>query len=89
MATNYEFTADEIEQAFNLAEGCCECCGKRLSWARSRGNPGRGQWEAHHGGRSTPVILCTGDPENCHLNCGHAGDYQNRGITPRVHRERR
>jgi hypothetical protein len=46
MITNYEFTAEEIERAFNLAGGRCECCGKQLSWARSRGNPGRGQWEA-------------------------------------------
>jgi hypothetical protein len=22
-----------------------------------------------------PVILCSGSVENCHLNCGHDGDY--------------
>lgn len=89
MADDYEFTADEIERAFDQAGGKCECCGKKLSWGTSRANPGRGQWEAHHGSRSSPVILCTGDPENCHLNCGHAGDYQNPGVTPRVHSEQR
>jgi len=87
MADDYEFTADETEGAFDRAGGRCECCDKQLSWDRSRANPGRGQWEAHHGSRSSPVILCTGDPENCHLNCGHDGDYQNPGVTPRVHRE--
>lgn len=85
MADDYEFTADEVERAFDRSQGKCECCGKRLSWSRSRGNPGRGQWEAHHGSRASPVILCTGVPENCHLQCGHTGDYWNRGITPRVH----
>ena len=86
MANGYEFTPEEIEQAFRKAGGRCECCGKQLSWSSSRVNGGRGQWEAHHGSRSTPVILCTGGPENCHLNCGHNGNYRNRGITPRVHK---
>lgn len=85
MAYDYEFTPIEVEEAFDKAQGECECCGKQLSWSRSRGNPGRGQWEAHHGSRTSPVILCTGGPENCDLNCGHAGFYPNRGITPRVH----
>jgi hypothetical protein len=83
MIDSYEFTADEIERAFDRAGRMCECCGKQLAWGNSRANPGRGQWEAHHGGRSTPVILCVGGVENCHLNCGHRGDYQNRGVTPR------
>jgi hypothetical protein len=83
MADDYEFTADEIERTFYQADGACECCGKRLAWGNSRNNPGKGQWEAHHGSRPTPVILCTGGVENCHLNCGHKGNYQNRGVTPR------
>jgi hypothetical protein len=86
MSDQYEFSIEEIENAFEAAGGECECCGKKLSWDKSRANPGWGQWEAHHGSRSTPVILCTGDPENCHLNCGHDGNYQNTGVTPRVHK---
>ena len=86
MPDTYEFTAEEIEKAFDLAGDQCECCGKRLTWQNSRANGGPGKWEAHHGGRSTPVILCTGGPENCHLNCGHDGHWGNRGITPRFHR---
>ena len=86
MASEYEFTADEIERAFDGANGECECCGKKLGFGSSRQVGGRGAWEAHHGSRSAPVVLCTGEPENCHLNCGHDGDYQNRGITPRVHK---
>jgi hypothetical protein len=87
MADDYEFTDEEIEKAFDLSSGRCECCGKQLSWGNSRKNPGRGQWEAHHGSRNTPVILCTGWPENCHLNCGHDGDFKNPGVTPRIHKE--
>jgi len=85
--SQYEFSPDEIERAFDKTSGYCECCGKQLSYGNSRSNRGRGQWEAHHGGRYSPVILCTGYPENCHLNCGHDGDFRNTGITPRSHRE--
>jgi len=83
MAVIYEFSLDEIEKAFDSAGSRCECCGKALAWPNSPLSGGRGQWAAHHGSRSTPVILCTGGVENCHLNCGHDG---NPGITPRVHK---
>ncbi len=81
-----KFTKEEIRKAWIKADGHCECCGKKLSWENQGRCSGWGEWEAHHGSRSTPVILCTGEPQNCHLNCGHDGDYQNPGITPRVHR---
>ena len=74
-----EFAPSEIEKAYERVDGRCECCGKHLSWSNSRGKPGRGAWEAHHGGRSSPVILCVA----CHLNYGHKGNFQNRGITPK------
>jgi len=83
---DYEFTPEEIERAWENAEKHCECCGKRLGWPNSRANGGTGQWEAHHGSRSTPVILCTGGRENCHFNCGHNGNWLNPGITPRTHK---
>jgi hypothetical protein len=47
MAVIYEFTAAEIEAAFDRAGGECECCGKVLVWSNSRARGGRGQWEAH------------------------------------------
>jgi hypothetical protein len=85
------FYEDEVAEAFEDADESCECCGKRLSWeSRHRSDDHRstvwGRWEAHHGGRQTPVILCVGEPENCHLNCGHEGSYRNEGITPQYHR---
>jgi hypothetical protein len=86
MADGYEFTQDEIEEAFDKAGGTCECCGKQLGRLSSRFAGGRGPWEAHHGSRETPVILCTSPPENCHLYCGHDGDFRNPGVTPRVHK---
>jgi hypothetical protein len=86
MPVVYEFTPVEIETAFDLAGRMCECCGKALAWSNSRARGGRGQWEAHHGNRSTPVILCTGGVENCHFYCGHDGHWGNPGITPRVHK---
>lgn len=84
MAQNKGFDADEIERAFEDAGG--ECCGKSLSFANSRRGGWRGRWEAHHGNRASPVILCMSDPENCHLNCDHDGDWAILGITPRVHK---
>ena len=84
--SSYEYTKEEIEKAFDDANGYCECCGKLLSWKNQGRYSGRGSWEAHHGNRFTPVILCTGEPENCHLYCGHNGDYYNQGVTPRIHK---
>lgn len=86
MVDDYEFSREEIETAFRKAGGRCECCGKQLNWPNSRASGGPGQWEAHHGSRSTPVILCTGGPENCHFYCGHNGNWQNPGITPQYHK---
>ena len=86
MPDDYEFTPQEIEEAWIRADCHCECCGKELVWEHSRSVPGRGAWEAHHGGRDSAVILCTGEPENCHLYCGHDGDFNNPGVTPRTHK---
>lgn len=86
MVRNEGFDSDEVERAFERAGGLCECCGKSLSFENSRRSGVWGRWEAHHGSRASPVILCVGDPENCHLNCGHDGDWANEGITPRVHK---
>lgn len=76
-----------IEAAWIRAGGRCQCCGKLLSRFRRGRNSGKGAWEAHLGrGRVTPMILCTAEPENCHLYCGHGGSYLNPGVSPRVHR---
>ena len=82
-----KFKQSELENAWKKADGKCECCGKNLSWNNQGRGSGWGAWEAHLGtGRKTPMILCTGEPENCHLNCGHNGAYKNPGISPRVHK---
>lgn len=83
---NENFTPAEVLRAWQLAEGRCECCGKKLSFSSQGKEDSRSPWEAHRvGGRSLPVILCIGGPENCHLNCGHRGNYERRGITPTEH----
>ncbi len=84
-SNEYEFTTEERRRAYKKTGGYCECCGKKLV-RKNKGRWGRGSWEAHHGNRNGPVILCTGGRENCHLNCGHGGDWNNIGITPRVHK---
>jgi len=77
---------DLIEAFFHLARGQCECCGKRLSWENRGREAALGAWEAHHvEGWDDPVVLCTGEPENCHLNCGHLGDFSNPGVFPDGH----
>lgn len=80
------FPPDVVMRAWRNAEGKCACCGKTLSFSSQGRDDHRGAWEAHHvEGRTLPVILCIGEPENCHLNCGHEGDFGNRGITPVEH----
>lgn len=82
-----EFTEKEIDKAWYKADGTCECCGKKLVRINRGRDSGRGCWEAHLGtGRVTPMILCCGEPENCHLYCGHDGNFRNQGINPRVHK---
>ena len=49
MTATYEFTAEEIETAFDSVGSVCECRGKALTWSNGRSHGGgRGQWEAHH-----------------------------------------
>lgn len=74
---------DIRKRFFLLAKSKCECCGKDLVWG-NRDKGLKGAWHAHH---VNPVnidpddsvfnmaILCINEPENCHLNQGHGGDY--------------
>jgi hypothetical protein len=84
MAAVHEFVPEEIERAFDRADGYCECCGKQLAWQNSRASDGRGAWEAHHGSRKTPALVCI----HCHLECGNDGHHGNPGIAPRFCRVR-
>lgn len=84
---------DKILRFFHYAEGKCECCGKQLVYENQQ--PGlTGAWHAHH---VVPInireddsihnmsVLCINDPENCHLNQGHGGNYSN--VQPRQYWE--
>jgi hypothetical protein len=86
MSDDYGFTEDEIFKAVEKSEYLCECCGKKLVRMENRGTARNGQWASHHGSRFSPVILCTGGKEKCHLLYGHNGNLNNRGITPRSHK---
>jgi hypothetical protein len=86
MPDDYGFSEDEIFDAVEKAEYLCECCGKNLARMEKRGTARNGQWAAHHGSRFSPVILCNGGKEKCHLLCGHNGNFNNPGITPRTHK---
>jgi hypothetical protein len=80
------FTQNEIDEAWFRSGGFCECCRKRLFVNNQGRGSGTGAWEAHCvEGPDYPLILCTGEPQNCHLNCGHDGDYQNPGVLPQFH----
>jgi hypothetical protein len=84
------FTEDQLLKAWLVSRGRCECCGKTLTNDNRGRESGKGSWEAHKAkGRDMPVILCTGEPESCHLNCGHNGDFQNEGVVPKQHKARR
>ena len=84
----YDQTEREITEVFYFtAKRRCECCGKMLDF-ESRGDRNSVfGWEALFiDGWDTPLVLCLGQPENCHLNCGHQGDYRNPAVFPEEHR---
>lgn len=66
------------------AHGACECCGKKIVWGnRDKGE--KGAWHAHHivpksvrvdDSINNMAMLCINNPENCHLNKGHGGNYK-------------
>lgn len=79
------FPSSVVEYAWRRQAGLCAYCGKRLKWG-SRDKGAMGAWHAHHrrpedyGGSNTLrncVIFCINEPENCHLNVGHDGDWDN------------
>ncbi len=79
------FSDEDVEKRFyNYAKGKCECCKKELVWG-NRDKGLKGAWHAHHviprriktdDSISNMAILCINDPENCHFNQGHGGNYQ-------------
>jgi hypothetical protein len=82
-----QFTPEEKLSAFVNANNKCVCCQKSLNITLNGRNAGEGCWEAHHdrvsGEPHTPIILCANEPDSCHLECGHLGDYGNTGIFPK------
>ena len=74
---------DVVLHFYNYAECVCECCSKELVWGNhDKGE--KGAWHAHHikpvkneidDSIDNMAILCINNPENCHLNHGHGGNY--------------
>jgi hypothetical protein len=69
------------EAAFARQNGRCGFCGKSLSFEKYEVGDW-GAWAAHHidgdpnnNRLSNCVCLCVNQPENCHLNIGHHGDF--------------
>lgn len=67
----------------------CACCEKALVIS-NRDQGERGAWHAHHidGDTDNNVLsncacVCINDPENCHLNIAHNGDFQNGELAPK------
>jgi hypothetical protein len=76
-----------VEVFYFTAKGRCECCGKTVKFEDRGKRNSIMAWEAHLiPGWDAPLILCLGEPESCHLNCGHNGDYKNPAAFPEVHR---
>lgn len=75
--------------AFERQNGLCGACGKALKWeCFERGD--RGAWTAHHidanpnnNTLSNCVCLCVNEPEDCHLNYAHHGDYNGSYLAPK------
>ncbi len=78
------FQNKTLEEAFHRQGGLCAYCGKELVWASTQSGE-RGAWHSHHrkaivhGGTDflgNCVLLCINLPEECHLQIGHGGSYQ-------------
>lgn len=79
------FSNDNVKKRFIIvSKGRCECCKKEIIW-ENRDKGDKGAWHAHHvnplknGNNdliSNMAILCTNEPENCHLKQGHGGPNQ-------------
>lgn len=82
-----------VLQRYNeFAHGRCECCEKNITMYKRGSHHGKGSWEAHHAFPDRPPtvlnirIMCS-HGRNCHFNCGHNGNWHNKGIWPRYCRQ--
>lgn len=82
------FSDDVVSRAWERQGGLCAYCGKKLA-RESRDKGSRGAWHAHHRKARVEegtdylhncVLFCINEPENCHLNIGHDGDYDRNPI---------
>lgn len=85
----YDQIEREIAEIFYFdSKRRCDCCGKLLSFEDRGNHDSIFAWQAHFiEGWDAPLILCLGEPENCHLNCGHLGDYGHSAVFPEEHRQ--
>jgi hypothetical protein len=77
------------EERFKRQGGRCALCGKRLvleNYEKGEENA----WASHHidGDSSNNVIdncavVCINEPENCHLNSAHTGDFSFGVLAPK------
>ena len=78
------FSNEVLTEAWSRQGGRCAHCGKELVF-KSTQQMERGAWHPHHrkavadGGTDflgNCVLFCINPPEDCHINIGHAGNYQ-------------
>ena len=83
------FPKEVAQDRFVKQGGRCACCGKLLV-SRNRDLGSQGAWHAHHIDGDTDnnvlsncAVVCINDPENCHLNVAHSGDFTNGSLALR------
>ena len=85
------FTDDdriEYDRLYKQA-GKCAACGDPLT-KESRTKGEQGAWQAHHidgdpdnNDLSNCTVLCINDPNSCHLNVGHSGNFDGGELAPK------
>lgn len=75
------FPKDIMEERFNRQQRKCALCNKDITFENYDYGT-RGAWHAHHidgdqqnNNLSNCACVCINDPENCHLNIAHGGDF--------------
>lgn len=75
-------------ERFDRQGGRCALCGKALVRANfDKGD--RGAWHAHHidgdwqyNALANCAVVCINNPENCHLNVAHGGNFRTGPLAP-------
>lgn len=83
------FPVEISVERFDKQNAQCALCDKEIVWLNTKKGE-KGAWAAHHidGDADNNVLsncacVCINDPQNCHLNIAHSGDFKDGELAPK------